>query len=69
MCQALAAVSGVCYHTIAKNRVQHPNAVPFLLRVMVATTLLYDHIHSTGAFVKDSPINVHFVANARSKMW
>jgi len=54
----LAAISGVCYHAVSKQRVKQPEAVAFLLRVMVATTVLYDHVHSQGAFVKSSPINI-----------
>merc|ERR1712059_233899 len=29
-----------------------------LHRIMVATALLYDHLHSDGVFVKDSPIQI-----------
>jgi len=29
-----------------------------LHRIMVATALLYDHLHSEGVFVKESPINI-----------
>jgi hypothetical protein len=60
----LAAVTGVCYHTITKRRVQQPEAVGFVLRVMVATTLLYDHIHPQGAFIKSSPINIKKIITA-----
>jgi len=32
-------------------------------RIMVATTLLYDHLHADGVFVKESPINIKLVVD------
>ncbi|KAI9591350.1 hypothetical protein BDF19DRAFT_455363 [Syncephalis fuscata] len=54
----LAGLAGVCYHTVAKQRLTHPDAVCFCLRVQVACTVLYDHIHPAGAFVRTAPVNI-----------
>ena len=44
-----------------RDKYQRFGTVGMILRIMVATTLLYDHLHSDGVFVKDSPINVKLV--------
>ncbi|KAI9230131.1 MAG: FAM49 family protein [Piptocephalis tieghemiana] len=56
--ECLAGLIGVCYHAVSKRRVRQPEAIAFCLRVMVACTILYDHVHPAGVFVKGSPINV-----------
>ena len=44
-----------------RDKYKRFGTVGMILRIMVATTLLYDHLHSDGVFVKDSPINVKLV--------
>ena len=39
-----------------KSRFQFEETEPFILRVMVATIILYDHVHPLGAFVKGMQI-------------
>jgi len=60
----LAAICGVCYHGITKRRVQRPETIGFMLRVMVATALLYDHVHPQGVFIKTSPIPIKNIIKA-----
>ena len=45
-----------------RNRIQQQETQQFILRVMVALVILYDHIHPTGAFAKGNSIT-HFAAN------
>ena len=35
-----------------KARLKYQETELFLLRVMVATIILYDHVHKTGAFAR-----------------
>ncbi len=35
-----------------KSRLQYEETELFILRVMVAIIILYDHVHPTGAFAK-----------------
>ena len=35
-----------------KSRLKYEETELFILRVMVATIILYDHVHPTGAFAK-----------------
>jgi hypothetical protein len=55
---ALAGIAGVCYHAITKERLTHPDAIAFCLRVQIACAVLYDHIQPAGVFVRSSPINI-----------
>ena len=49
--------------TCFKGKYQRFGTVGMLCRIMVATTLLYDHLHSQGVFVKDSPISIKLVVD------
>ena len=58
----LAVMSSVCrimietpsYH----ERFTDPDTLPFCQRVMVASVILYDHVHLLGAFTKKSPLDM-----------
>ncbi len=39
-----------------KSRIQHEETELFILRVMVAIVILYDHVHPTGAFAKGNEL-------------
>merc|ERR1719219_652744 len=54
----LVSFSKVCTKILDsdfKGKYQRFGTVGMLCRIMVATTLLYDHLHYQGVFVKDSP--------------
>ena len=69
--QLVSAVSFQCIHhtttlhpiTCYKGKYKKFGTVGMLCRIMVATTLLYDHLHSQGVFVKDSPISIKLVVD------
>ena len=44
--------------TNIRSKFQSSATLMMVHRIMVATALLYDHIHGEGVFVKDSPINI-----------
>ena len=52
----LSVVAKVCQKMLdtpeLKSRLQFEETELFILRVMVATIILYDHVHPTGAFAK-----------------
>jgi hypothetical protein len=51
----------VCIKVLDTNiraKFQNVGTVMMVHRIMVATALLYDHLHPVGVFVKDSPINI-----------
>ena len=48
---------------IFTRKYQKFGTVGMLCRIMVATTLLYDHLHNQGVFVKDSPISIKLVVD------
>ena len=48
---------------IFTGKYQRFGTVGMLCRIMVATTLLYDHLHYQGVFVKDSPICIKLVVD------
>lgn len=56
--ECLAAVWATCFGTVNKKRTLRPEIVAFCLKVMVVSIILYDHIDPSGAFSKNSPINV-----------
>ncbi len=35
-----------------RSRIQQQETQQFILRVMIALVILYDHVHPTGAFAK-----------------
>jgi len=62
----LVSFSKVCTKILDsdfKGKYQRFGTVGMLCRIMVATTLLYDHLHSQGVFVKDSPISIKLVVD------
>ena len=44
-----------------RQRIKQKETERFILRVMVALVILYDHIHPTGAFAKGSLTNILLV--------
>jgi len=62
----LVSFSKVCTKILDsdfKGKYQRFGTVGMLCRIMVATTLVYDHLHSQGVFVKDSPISIKLVVD------
>lgn len=59
--ECLAGLVGVCYNALAKQRVAAPEDVAFCLKAMVASTVLYDHVHPLGVFSKQTPVNVKVI--------
>ncbi|KAL7746117.1 hypothetical protein RI367_000519 [Sorochytrium milnesiophthora] len=53
----LNVLSGVCNQAVTSSKLSNPAANVFALRVMVACIVMYDHIHSVGAF-KNSQVNI-----------
>jgi hypothetical protein len=49
-----AILAGISYHLIKEGNCEKA----YMLRVMTASILFYDHIETKGAFVKDSKISV-----------
>lgn len=70
VCEWLASIWAACFNTLSNNQnkkttdggTQSTGNVAFCLKVMVVSIILYDHIDPSGAFAKDSPINVSSVA-------
>ncbi|KAL9558775.1 hypothetical protein PS6_001104 [Mucor atramentarius] len=56
----LASIWAVCYQTLNANykKSSSSSVDTFCLKVMVVSIILYDHIDPSGAFAKNSPINV-----------
>jgi CYRIA/CYRIB Rac1 binding domain len=52
----LSVMAKVCQKMLEmpelKSRLQYEETELFILRVMVAIIILYDHVHPTGAFAK-----------------
>ena len=46
-----------------KSNYQRFGTIGMIQRMMVASTLLYDHLSPNGVFVKDSPINIKIVVD------
>ena len=46
-----------------KSKYQRFGTIGMIQRMMVASALLYDHLHPDGVFVKDSPINIRAVVD------
>ena len=44
-----------------KAKYERFGTVGMLCRIMVATALLYDHLHDEGVFVKESPISIKLI--------
>ena len=58
MCQCFSLMAAVCHQAIVEGQVNGEPRTYFCLRVMVASIILYDHVHQRGAFVKDAEMNV-----------
>jgi len=46
-----------------RSKFQRFGTIGMIYRIMVATTLLYDHLHDDGVFVKESPISIKLVVD------
>lgn len=46
-----------------RGKFQRFGTIGMIYRIMVATTLLYDHLHDDGVFVKESPISIKLVVD------
>eukprot|EP00092_Neocalanus_flemingeri_P011405 GFUD01012288.1.p1 GENE.GFUD01012288.1~~GFUD01012288.1.p1 ORF type:complete len:393 (+),score=95.77 GFUD01012288.1:50-1180(+) len=46
-----------------RSKFQKFGTIGMIHRIMVATTLLYDHLHADGVFVKESPISIKLVVD------
>ena len=46
-----------------KSKYERFGTIAMVQRILVASTLLYDHLHSDGVFVKDSPININLIVD------
>jgi len=54
----LAAITNTCCSMVEKKRFQSDTTNTLCLRTMTAAIVLYDHIHPTGAFHKNSQIHI-----------
>ncbi|XP_040572056.1 CYFIP-related Rac1 interactor B [Lepeophtheirus salmonis] len=59
----LSVMANICVRMLdspnLKARIRHPEETEcFILRVMTAVIILYDHVHPVGAFAKSSDVNV-----------
>uniref|UniRef100_A0A0K0DJ88 CYRIA-B_Rac1-bd domain-containing protein n=1 Tax=Angiostrongylus cantonensis TaxID=6313 RepID=A0A0K0DJ88_ANGCA len=62
----LATIVSVCRYMVASPEVSArvtETTRLFCIRVMVGCLILYDHIDESGAFVRESPINLRAVVN------
>ena len=46
-----------------KSKYQKFGTIGMIHRMMVASALLYDHLHPDGVFVKDSPLNIRVIVD------
>jgi len=53
---ALATMANVCQDMVAKKKFEADTTNMMCLRAMTGAIILFDHLHSQGAFVKKSPI-------------
>jgi len=56
LCDVLATFANICVGMVERRLVQNEDSIYFVLRAMVGTIILYDHISPLGAFQKKSPI-------------
>jgi len=54
----LATMANVCQHMVESKTFTNDQTNLFCLRAMTGAIILYDHLHSQGAFNKKSPINI-----------
>jgi len=55
---ALATMANICQEMIFKKQFTQDLTNMFVLRAMTGAVILFDHLHSIGAFSKRSPINI-----------
>jgi len=55
---ALATMANICQEMIFKKQFNQDVTNMFVLRAMTGAVILFDHLHSVGAFSKRSPINI-----------
>ena len=55
---ALATMASVCQEMVQKGNFQNKETNMFCLRSMTGSIILFDHLHSTGAFSRKSPIHI-----------
>merc|ERR1711963_784777 len=55
---ALATMANVCQEMVQKGNFQNKETNMFCLRSMTGSIILFDHLHSTGAFSRKSPIHI-----------
>jgi len=55
---ALSTMANVCHDMVAKKKFSTDGTNMFCLRAMTGSIILFDHLHSTGAFAKKSQINI-----------
>ncbi|ORX94737.1 DUF1394-domain-containing protein [Basidiobolus meristosporus CBS 931.73] len=62
--ECLSAITLACYNVVTKQGAKTSEFNDFCQRVMVACTVLYDHINPNGVFSRGSTINVRNVIKA-----
>ncbi|KAK9761084.1 hypothetical protein K7432_014270 [Basidiobolus ranarum] len=62
--ECLSTITLACYNVVTKQGSKTPELNDFCQRVMVACTILYDHINPSGVFNRGSTINVRNVIRA-----
>ncbi|KAK9718787.1 hypothetical protein K7432_005261 [Basidiobolus ranarum] len=62
--ECLSVITLACFSAVTKQGSKSPEFNDFCQRVMVACTVLYDHIHPSGVFNRNSTINVRNVIRA-----
>ncbi|RKP38601.1 hypothetical protein BJ085DRAFT_35034 [Dimargaris cristalligena] len=67
VCEGLACLSAVCYNSLTRSGGQTGERALFSLRVIVASTILYDHLLPDGVFQRNSSINVPSVIQVIEK--
>jgi hypothetical protein len=55
---ALSTMANACHDMVFKKKFELDNTNMFCLRAMTGAIILFDHLHSSGAFAKKSPINI-----------
>jgi len=60
---ALATMANVCHDMVHQKKFEADSTNMFCLRAMTGAIILFDHLHSQGAFAKKSPINIKGAIN------
>lgn len=55
---ALAMMANSCHDMVSKKKFESDQLNMFCLRCMTGAIILFDHLHSNGAFNKKSPVNM-----------